>query len=671
MAINKNMFTERFNNLSKNDIAIAGGKGASLGEMARAGFQVPLGFVVVAAAFERFLAETDLNVEVAAILKRVNYKDINLVDKASNQIRDLIADEKFPKDIGEEVKKEFKKLGAKFVAVRSSATAEDSTVASWAGELESYLNIGEAGLLEAVKKCWSSLFTPRAIFYRFEKNLHEQKVLVAVVVQAMVQSEVAGIVFTAHPVTEDRNQMVIEAGWGLGEAIVGGLITPDTYVIDKSKVKSQKSKSNSIIDKNISEQAMMIIRQGSGTAKVAVNKEKQGEQKLADGKIIELAKICQKIETHYNFPQDIEWALEKGKFYITQSRPITTLKDKGAVNNISNQPKKVLIELLHVDYPLATAELTDYGETIENLPWSGEKFKFKPYCVFERKNNLFYYYYDPSGIEWKKQQAGQFNKEILKKKIREAYADIRSIVLKEKALSKGEFKDFIDKLKADDTWWDCLWWMIEYYDEKKLKMADLLRVRKETEYLSPGIAASIRNSVGKIMPAAKKYADVLLIEEIIKGVVPPVKVLKERMQGCVFTDGKLFKSIAEVEKKFNIKIQQEAAASYNGELIGQVAYAGKTRGRVRIINSRKELASFLKNDILVASSTTPDFLSAMKKSAAIISEHGGAICHAAIVARELKKPCLVGVKFATQVLRDGDLVEVDANEGVVKILKRA
>ncbi len=313
------MWTKKFNQLSKNDIAIAGGKGASLGEMAQAKFPVPPGFVVLAGAFKRFLAETDLNVEVSAILKKVNYKDINSVDKASNQIRDLIADAKFPQDIGEEIKKEFKKLEAKFVAVRSSATAEDSSVASWAGELESYLNVDEVGLLKAVKKCWSSLFTPRAIFYRFEKNLHEQEVSVAVVVQAMVQSEISGIAFTAHPVTEDRNQMVIEAGWGLGEAIVGGLITPDTYIVSKENFK--------ILDKNISEQARMIIRQGSGTAKVTVDKEKQKKQKLADGQIIKLTKICQKIETHYNFPQDIEWAMAGEKIYIVQSRPITTLED--------------------------------------------------------------------------------------------------------------------------------------------------------------------------------------------------------------------------------------------------------------------------------------------------------------------------------------------------------
>ncbi|MCG2686948.1 PEP/pyruvate-binding domain-containing protein, partial [Candidatus Parcubacteria bacterium] len=185
---------------------------------------VPQGFVVLSSAFDKFLTETDLGVEINSIINKVNYKDINSVEGASVKIKDLINDVEFPEDIGKEIKKEFKKLKVKYVAVRSSATAEDSSVASWAGELESYLNVTQKNLLESVRKCWSSLFTPRAIFYRFEKELNKQKISVAVVIQKMVQSEVSGICFTVHPVTEDMNQMVIEAGYGLGEAIVGGQI---------------------------------------------------------------------------------------------------------------------------------------------------------------------------------------------------------------------------------------------------------------------------------------------------------------------------------------------------------------------------------------------------------------------------------------------------------------
>jgi len=306
-----------FQNLSKDDVGIAGGKGASLSEMTRAGIPVPPGFVVLASAFEQFLKETDINVEIDAILDQLNHDDIKSVEQASVEIRELIKDTNFPQDISQEIEKEFKKLNAEYVAVRSSATAEDSSVASWAGELESYLNTTQATLLENVKNCWSSLFTPRAIFYRFEKKLHKTKVSVAVVVQKMIQSEVSGIVFTVHPVTKDKNQMIIEAGWGLGEAIVGGQITPDNYVMDKI--------SHNILDINISEQSKMITRKKEKTETVSVPAEKRNKQKLNEKQILGLAEICQKIEKHYDFPQDIEWALGKGKFYIVQSRPITTL----------------------------------------------------------------------------------------------------------------------------------------------------------------------------------------------------------------------------------------------------------------------------------------------------------------------------------------------------------
>ena len=324
------MFTKTFKQLSYKDVGEAGGKGASLGEMSSVKLPVPSGFVVLAKAFDRFLEETDLEVEIVALLKKVNYKDINSVDKASNVIRDLIHDKAMPNDIKKEILIEFKKLktqtplnpplsGGKFyVAVRSSATAEDSSVASWAGELETYLDTTEKNLLDNVRKCWSSLFTPRAIFYRQEKKMLKTKVSVAVVIQNMIESEISGIAFTVHPVTRDKNQMIIEAGWGLGEAIVSGQVTPDAYVIDKRDL--------SIIDINIAKQEMMIIRKaGGGIKHTIVPKLKQEKQKLSGKQIIELAKMCANIEKHYKKPQDIEWAYAKGKFYITQSRPITTL----------------------------------------------------------------------------------------------------------------------------------------------------------------------------------------------------------------------------------------------------------------------------------------------------------------------------------------------------------
>lgn len=307
-----------FKEIGRNDASIAGGKGASLGEMTQAKLPVPAGFVILAESFDYFVAKAGLEKQIEAELRKVKPSKQATVDQASETIRKLILDAKMPDEIKKEAEAQFKKLGAALVAVRSSATAEDSSAASWAGELETYLNVTNKNLMESIKLCWSSLFTPRAIFYRFEKKLDKHAVSVAVVVQKMVQSEVSGIAFTVHPVTHNYNQMIIEAGFGLGEAIVGGMITPDMYVVEKNDL--------SISDINISEQEMMIVRSAKGTSEVKVNKARGGKQKLAGRKIIELAKICANIEKHYGFPCDIEWAMEKNKFYITQSRPITTLK---------------------------------------------------------------------------------------------------------------------------------------------------------------------------------------------------------------------------------------------------------------------------------------------------------------------------------------------------------
>lgn len=307
-----------FTELSKDHVDIAGGKGASLGEMTRAGIPVPPGFVVTAPAFDRFIEETDLNVEINAILGKVNVQEIHTIENASEQIHALILNVAFPVDLGKSIIESFHGLNAEYVAVRSSATAEDGAEAAWAGQLESYLNTNEENLLTNVRRCWASLFTPRAIFYRFEKGFSETHVSVAVVVQVMVQSEISGIAFSVHPVTQDYNQMIIEAGWGLGEAVVSGQITPDSYVLEKEP--------RNILDINIADQERMMVRKSEGGNEwVDVEDNKKAVQKLSGRQIVELSDVIMRIEKHYGFPCDIEWAMQNSTIYVVQSRPITTL----------------------------------------------------------------------------------------------------------------------------------------------------------------------------------------------------------------------------------------------------------------------------------------------------------------------------------------------------------
>lgn len=310
--------------LSKNDVAHAGGKGASLGEMTQAGIPVPPGFVVLSSSFEQFLGETDLMQEIDTILSEVRHNEIHTVEKASENIRALILSREMPKEISKAITISLEELGADFVAVRSSATAEDGEDHSWAGQLESYLNVSGMDVCEKVKHCWASLFTPRAIFYRFEKELHLTKISVAVVVQKMVDAEFSGIAFSVHPVTENPNQMIIEAGYGLGEAIVSGQVTPDSYVIEKEPRK--------IIDINIFTQTEALYRNPNGGNKWKnILEPKASSQVLSEKQMLDLAEIIVAIEKHYGFPCDIEWAFEKEKFYVVQSRPITTLTNSDKI----------------------------------------------------------------------------------------------------------------------------------------------------------------------------------------------------------------------------------------------------------------------------------------------------------------------------------------------------
>ncbi|MBI3366860.1 PEP/pyruvate-binding domain-containing protein [Candidatus Roizmanbacteria bacterium] len=305
-----------FNMLDRGSMRIAGGKGASLGKLMQENIPMPNGFVILTTAFERFLEFAGLKEEITASICNINCNDLQQLEMISNNICADISNCELPADLTEDILKTFSKLNAQYVAVRSSAKSEDSLMASWAGEMESYLNTTEDVLLENIKKCWASRFNPRTIYYCYEKKLNLKDISIAVVIQKMVQSEISGVCFTANPLTRDRSQMVIEAGYGLGKAVVEGLITPDTYLIDK--------KNWTILDKNINHQKVMLINDpNNGTIEKQVTRSEQAKQKLSDSVIINLSKLCSKVEKIYNKPQDIEWAYEKGCFNILQSRPVT------------------------------------------------------------------------------------------------------------------------------------------------------------------------------------------------------------------------------------------------------------------------------------------------------------------------------------------------------------
>ena len=437
-------FVTFFKEIDKEDLPLVGGKGANLGEMIKAGFPVPPGFAVTVPAYDAFLELNNLGSQIKNILKVTNTQNPEELENASRKIQKKIVTGKIPEEVSRQSIAGYKKLSGFLkqaqVAVRSSATAEDLPSASFAGQQATFLNIkGEANLINAVRECWASLFTPRAIFYREENKISHEKVKISVIVQKMIQSDVSGVMFTVDPVSNEKDKIVIEAVWGLGEMIVQGSVVPDRYVVQKETFD--------ILSKEISEQPIQLIKVGKETKETKVPEKQRQLQKISNEAIVSLARMGDKLQKHYFFPQDIEWALEGKKLFIVQTRPVTTMGKK---------PSAVL-----------------------------------------------------------KTEAGE------------------------------------------------------------------------------------------------------------------------------------------------IKVTQVPILS------GSAASPGIGTGYVKVLKSAKEIGKVEKGDVLVAPMTSPDFVPAMKRAQAIVTDAGGATSHAAIVSRELGIPCVVGTKEATLILKDGMVVTVDGQKGQV------
>jgi len=316
-------YTVRLDEVGKDDIALAGGKGANLGELSRAGLPVPPGYVVTTRAYDAFVESNNIGDVVVGRASVARAEDPAGFAEVAEGIRELFSGGRVPKEMGDEIRAAYQELsedGETAVAVRSSATAEDLAGASFAGQQETYLNVrGTEALLEAVKNCWASLWTARAMAYRARQGIDPATVSLAVVVQRMVESEAAGVMFTANPSNGRRNQATISAAWGLGESVVSGSVTPDSIVVEKG--------SGRVLSRETANKEVSTVYTEGGTAESSVPEALRRQPVLDDEMAATLARYGATIEHHYGIPQDIEWALAGGEFFIVQSRPVTALPE--------------------------------------------------------------------------------------------------------------------------------------------------------------------------------------------------------------------------------------------------------------------------------------------------------------------------------------------------------
>ena len=305
------------------DVGTVGGKAASLGELIGAGLPVPPGFTVTAGTYRAFIEEAAIDEELFAAVD-VDPEDSAALREAEETASELILGTPFPDEVREEILDRYRSMGTDneeaFVAVRSSATAEDLPDSSFAGQQETFLNVREADLLRRVKECWASLFTQRAIYYRQQRGFPHADVDIAVVVQRMVDAEKSGVMFTSHPSTGDP-QITIEAAWGLGEAVVSGTVSPDNYVYDRERETVDKV---TVADKKVE---MVKDDETGETVQLDVDDERRKARVLSDEEIEALVVLGERVEDHYGTPQDVEWAIYDGEIYMLQSRPITTIQE--------------------------------------------------------------------------------------------------------------------------------------------------------------------------------------------------------------------------------------------------------------------------------------------------------------------------------------------------------
>lgn len=592
-----------------------GGKANSLIKLKENGIPVPEFFVIPASFYKKFLEDNHLLGDIQNLLAQRNWKEI----------KKIVETAPFAMSLENEIYAEFDKLDTEEVSVRSSAGNEDGASKSFAGQYETCLNVTRKNLLEAIKKCWSSLYDDNVISYTGIENF--DFLSMNVVIQKMINPYCAGVAFSIDPVSKSENYSYIEACRGNGEKLVSGSVTPANYIVRRQ------------------------------TKKIDFHK---GEDLLDDDTIRILEEWILKIEEIYGMPMDIEWCYLKNRIYILQARPITAF----------NKASEVLVKILTREKTLFEMELYYHGEYFgilsltNNLYYQNPIFHFLSPKQTEIYYNTFPLEEEPNAIF----RTLDENYANFVEKLEEVY-DICKEVLECIDGKSFNVVDLIQKLitiQPFSTLGNMAgqgWKLTTRVSEK------LFEYREKYDYIIYKSEEIISEYLKKSLPSSKqKYIPVLSIDDLRHLDTLDTETLDLRLKGFIYADGKiLLKDFDEfcLEQGFSVK---EELYDNTDIIKGNCAFSGKIKGIVKIIYSKEDFSKFQEGDIIVAPMTTPKYTDVMKIASGIITDEGGVTCHASIVARELKIPCLVGCECATKVLKDNMQVELDATNGIVKIL---
>lgn len=584
-----------------------GGKANSLLKLVENNFNVPRFYIITSKAYQEFLKFNHIE----------SFDDLVKLKKE-------IEDANFPNTLEDEIFDYWEKYNFDKTAVRSSASNEDGQEKSFAGQYKTFLNVNKKELLIKIKKCWISLFEDNVVAY--SNDISNQ--VMNVIVQEMVEADYSGVAFSSDPTGSSNNYSVIEVCPGLGEKLVSGNVTPTTMF-----VRRQTHHSDSIT----------------------------GQNYLTEEDISHLEQIILKIEEIYSMPMDIEWCTKKNLIYILQARAIT------AQNPSLNLYRKVISR----EKTIIETEIYYQGEYEGIKSLTKNLYYFKPLFIYDKEKEITNVYYNDTALEEDPKTIYYYMQKDIKK-TKELYNKALSSckylnMIVDNDESDFNYKEFIKNMLIIYPF-TSLGNLAGYFENISSELKELLiDFRNNYDYILYKANEYLHNKAKKILPKEyQEHIKFLFIEEVFQNKMPSLDLIQKRKNGYIFFDNNL-ELVDNIplwleRKNIVIKSQQDAKT-----IKGSVAYSGKITGKVCQIYTKEDFKKFEKGDILVTTMTTPKFTPILKLAGAIVTDEGGITCHAAIIARELKIPCIIGCKNATEILKNDMIVEVNANEGIINI----